>query len=89
MCSDHAALRQVGDVCMQPVCDADSDVMIVYQDNIGACLRRINMGYSLMNILYYIHLKLVRTNISYHFTLPPYFHYLSLCAPITSDECHA
>ena len=52
MCSDHAALRQVGDVCMQPVCDADSDVMIVYQDNIGACLRRINVGYSLMNILY-------------------------------------
>ena len=38
---------------MQPVCDADSDVMIVYQDNIGACLRRINVGYSLMNILYY------------------------------------
>ena len=54
MCSDHAALRQVGDVCMQPVCDADSDVMIVYQDNIGACLRRINVGYSLMNILYYL-----------------------------------
>ena len=34
MCNDHAVLRQVGDVCMQPVCDADSDVMIVYQDNI-------------------------------------------------------
>ena len=54
VCSDHAALRQVGDVCMQPVCGADSDVMIVYQDNKGACLRRINVGYSLMNILYYI-----------------------------------
>ena len=53
MCSDHDALRQVGDVCMQPVCDAGSDVMIVYPDNIGACLRRINVGYSLMNILYY------------------------------------
>ena len=35
------------------ICDADSDVMIVYQDNVGACLRRINVGYSLMNILYY------------------------------------
>ena len=54
MCSDHAALRQVGDVCMQPVYDADSDVMIVYQDKIGACLRRINVGYSSMNILYYL-----------------------------------
>ena len=39
---------------MQPVlCDADSDVMILYQENIGACLRRINVGYSIINILYY------------------------------------
>ena len=59
VCSDHDALRQIDDVCMQPVlCDADSDVMIIYQDNIGACLRRINVGYSLMNILYYMKLLL-------------------------------
>ena len=26
-------MRHIGDVCMQPVCDADSDVMILYQEN--------------------------------------------------------
>ena len=52
----------LGDVCMQPVCDADSDGMIVYQDNIGACLRRRNVGYSLMNILYS---PVIKANMNY------------------------
>ena len=34
-------------------------------------------------------LKLVRTHINYRFTKPPVLkNYLSLFAPITSDECH-
>ena len=44
------------------LCDADSDGMIVYQDNIGACLRRRNVGYSLMNILYS---PVIKANMNY------------------------
>ena len=52
MCSDHAALRQVGDVCMQPVCDADSDVMIVYQDNIGSPQNKCGLFFNEYPVLF-------------------------------------